>query len=43
MIDNCMKHHLFANGIPNIKSFDEIEDYDKICMHIDHEGIWIEH
>ena len=43
MVDNCMKHHLFANGITNIKSFDEIEDYDKICMHIDHEGIWIEH
>ncbi|XP_034708941.1 uncharacterized protein LOC117931992 [Vitis riparia] len=40
--DNCMEHHPFANGMPNIKSFDEVEDYDEICMRTDCEGIWIE-
>ncbi|KAL6310976.1 hypothetical protein AAG906_019942 [Vitis piasezkii] len=32
--DNCMEHHPFANGMPNIKSFDEVEDYDEICMRL---------
>ncbi|RVW76434.1 hypothetical protein CK203_056883 [Vitis vinifera] len=41
--DNDMEHHLFVNGMPNIKSFDEIEDYDEICTRTDCEGIWIEH
>ena len=40
--DNCMEHHPFANGMPNIKSFDEVEDYDEICMRTDCEGIWIQ-
>ncbi|KAL6320534.1 hypothetical protein AAG906_007613 [Vitis piasezkii] len=41
--DNDMDHHPFVNGMPNIKSFDEVEDYDEICMHTNCEGIWIEH
>ncbi|KAL6313504.1 hypothetical protein AAG906_005454 [Vitis piasezkii] len=40
--DNYMEHHPFANGMPNIKSFDEVEDYDEICMRSDCEGIWID-
>ena len=42
MTDNCMEHRPFANGMPNIKSFDEV-DYDEICMRIGCEGIWIDH
>ena len=41
--DNYMEHHPFTNGMPNIMSFDEVEDYDEICMCNDCEGIWIEH
>ena len=41
--DNDMEYHPFVNGMPNIKSFDEVEDYDEICMSTDCEGIWIEH
>ena len=41
--DNYMEHHPFTNGMPNIMSFDEVEDYDEICMRNDCEGIWIEH
>ena len=43
IVDNDMEHHPFANGMPNFKSFDEVEDYDEICMRTDCEGIWIEH
>ena len=43
MPNNCMGHHPFVNEMPNIKSFDEVEDYDEICMRIDCERIWIEH
>ncbi|RVW64870.1 hypothetical protein CK203_066167 [Vitis vinifera] len=28
--DNDMEHHPFVNGMPNIKSFDEVENYDEI-------------
>ena len=42
MPNNCMGHHPFVNEMPNIKSFDEVEDYDEICMRTDCEGIWIE-
>ena len=41
--NNYMEHHPFANGMSNIMSFDEVEDYDEICMRNDCEGIWIEH
>ena len=37
--DNDMEHHPFMNGMPNIKSFDEVEDYDEICMCTDCEEI----
>ena len=37
--DNCMEHHPFANGMPNFKSFDEVEDYDEICMRTNCEAI----
>ena len=39
MPNNCMGHHPFANEMPNIKSFDEVEDYDEICMCTDCEEI----
>ncbi|RVW28473.1 hypothetical protein CK203_110977 [Vitis vinifera] len=32
--DNDMEHHPFVNGMPNIKSFDEVEDYDEILQHL---------
>ena len=41
--NNCMEYHPFANGMSNIKSFDEVEDYGEICMRTDCEGIWIKH
>ena len=42
MVDNFMEHHPFANGMPNTKSFDEVEDCDAICVRTDCEGTWIE-
>ena len=42
MVDNCMEHHPFANGMPDIKSFDEVEDCDAICVRTDCEGTWVE-
>ena len=39
MPNNCMGHHPFANEMPNIKSFDEVEDYDEIYMCTDCEEI----
>ena len=42
MTDSCMVHNLFANGMPNIDSFDEVEDCDEICMRTNCEGTWIE-
>ena len=42
MTDSSMEHNPFANGMPNIDSFDEIEDCDEICMCTDCEGTWIE-
>ena len=42
MTDCCMEHNPFANGMPNINSFDEVEDCDEICMRTDCEGTWIE-
>ena len=42
MTDSCMEHNPFANGMPNIDSFDEVEDCDEICMRTDCEGTWIE-
>ena len=42
MVDNCMEHHPFSIGMPDIKSFDEVEDCDAICVRIDCEGTWVE-
>ncbi|RVW35696.1 hypothetical protein CK203_106698 [Vitis vinifera] len=33
IVDNDMEHHPFANGMPNIKYFNEVEDYDEILQH----------
>ncbi|RVW11754.1 hypothetical protein CK203_089799 [Vitis vinifera] len=30
--DNDMEYHPFVNGMPNIKFFDEVEDYDEIWL-----------
>ena len=40
--DSCIEHNPFANGMPNIDNFDEVEDYDEICIRTDCEGTWIE-
>ena len=39
MVDNCMEHHPFSNGMLDIKSFNEVEDFDEICVRTDCEGI----
>ena len=41
MTDSCMKHNPFANGMPKIDSFEEVEDCYGICMCTDCEGTWI--
>ena len=42
MVDNCMEHHPFSNGMPDIKSFHEVEDFDAISVRTHCEGTWVE-
>ncbi|KAL6347804.1 hypothetical protein AAG906_026333 [Vitis piasezkii] len=40
--DNCMEHHPFISSMPEIESFDAMDESEAIYMREDCEGIWIE-
>ncbi|RVW63031.1 hypothetical protein CK203_062926 [Vitis vinifera] len=40
--DNCMEHHPFISSMPEVESFDVMDESEAIYMREDCEGIWIE-
>ncbi|RVW35629.1 hypothetical protein CK203_106307 [Vitis vinifera] len=40
--DNCMEHHPFISSMPEVESFDVMDESDARYMREDCEGIWIE-
>ena len=42
LTNDCMEHHPFINALPNVETFDEMDDSDAKCMQTDCDGIWIE-
>ncbi|KAL6347441.1 hypothetical protein AAG906_025156 [Vitis piasezkii] len=40
--DNCMEHHPFISSMPEVESFDAMDESEAIYMREDCEGIWIE-
>ncbi|KAL6326328.1 hypothetical protein AAG906_005522 [Vitis piasezkii] len=40
--DNCMEHHPFISSMPEVESFDAMDELEAIYMRKDYEGIWIE-
>ena len=39
--DNCMEHHPFINSMPEVESFDAMDESEAMYMRKDYEGIWI--
>nr|CAN78432.1 hypothetical protein VITISV_023303 [Vitis vinifera] len=40
--DNCMEHHPFISSMPEVESFNVMDESEAIYMREDCEGIWIE-
>ena len=40
--DICMEHHPFISSMPEVESFDAMDESEAIYMREDYEGIWIE-
>ena len=42
LMDNSIEHHLIISSLPQVESFNAMDDSDAICMRGDYEGIWVE-
>ena len=41
-MDNSIEHHPVISSLPQVESFDVMDDSDAICMRGNCEGIWDE-
>ena len=41
-MDNSIEHHPVISSLPQVESFDVMDDTDAICMRDNCEGIWVE-
>ena len=41
-MDNSIEHHPVISSLPQVESFDVMDDFDAICIRGDCEGIWVE-